>query len=191
MSSAALAATAVAVAVALALALASDEDAGICPHDPATCFFSDNYHEARARFREAALHANATLHRLDVSTPPHMDLTIDVAVLQDADAAIDAPTLVHMSGAHGVETYPGSAVQLALLRQWAEKAPPPGVRIVLVHALNPYGFHCNRRFNEDNIDLCRNVLSEDEFAASTIGPAIELATLLPPPCPPVQPAGLL
>ena len=115
MSSEALAATAVAVAVALALALASDEDAGICPHDPATCFFSDNYHEARARFREAALHANATLHRLEVSTPPHMDLTIDVAVLQDADAAIDVPTLVHMSGAHGVETYPGSAVQLALL----------------------------------------------------------------------------
>ena len=35
--------------------------------------------------------------------------------------------------------------------------------IVLIHALNPYGFKTNRRVNEDNIDLNRNFLSEEEF----------------------------
>ena len=92
------------------------------------------------------------------------DLTIDVAVRPSSSAREDAPTLVHMSGAHGVEAHAGSAVQLALLRQWASE-PPRSVRVVLVRVLNPYGFHCGRRFNEDNIDLCRNVLSDHEFAA--------------------------
>ena len=137
------------------------EEAGACPHDPEACFFSADYYSARARFREAAVGANATLHRLHISA--ELDLTIDVAVLSSG-VGEDAATLVHMSGAHGVEAYAGSAVQLALLRQWASQ-PPRGVRVVLVHVLNPYGFHCGRRFNEDNIDLCRNVLDDDEFAA--------------------------
>ena len=37
------------------------------------------------------------------------------------------------------------------------------VRVVIVHAVNPYGFACGRRFNEDGVDLNRNVLSDDEF----------------------------
>ena len=55
----------------------------------------------------------------------------------------DSPLLVHVSGTHGAEGYSGSAVQLALLRRWAADpaARPAGVRVALVHALNPFGFH--------------------------------------------------
>jgi hypothetical protein len=35
--------------------------------------------------------------------------------------------------------------------------------IVFVHALNPYGFRTHRRVNEDNIDINRNFLTEEQF----------------------------
>jgi hypothetical protein len=35
--------------------------------------------------------------------------------------------------------------------------------ILLVHALNPFGFSTSRRVNEENIDLNRNFLTEAEF----------------------------
>lgn len=166
----------VAVAAVAAYALGQHyfEGPGMCPHDPAACFFSDTYLAARMAFREAAKRVGAELHVLRVSETP--DLTIDVAVLQGAtpskrsEAPPDGPpTLIHMSGTHGVEAHAGSAVQLALLQKWAdEPASAPmvnGVRVVLVHAVNPYGFHCGRRFNEQGADLNRNVLSDSEFAS--------------------------
>jgi hypothetical protein len=36
--------------------------------------------------------------------------------------------------------------------------------LVFVHAVNPYGFKHHRRVNEDNVDLNRNFLSEEEWA---------------------------
>ena len=146
------------------------EGPGVCPHDPEACFFSENYLGARARFREHAARAGASLEVLRLSESPNLDLTIDVAVLPAAagTAVADGPVLVHMSGTHGVEAYAGSAVQLALLRKWADEphsSPASrGVKVVLVHVVNPYGFHCSRRFNEDNADLNRNVLSAPAFA---------------------------
>jgi predicted deacylase len=60
-----------------------------------------------------------------------------------------------VSGTHGVEGYLGSALQ----RHHLETLDPErtdGPAIVLVHALNPYGFSWVRRVNEDNVDLNRN-----------------------------------
>lgn len=147
------------------------EGPGECPHDPEACFFSDSYDNARARFQKAAKDAGAELHSLPLGarTP---GLTVDVAVLGANSKGYakgaplpDAPTMVHISGTHGVEGHVGSAIQLALLEQWRIGAaePPAGVRIVLVHALNPFGFKHGRRWNEDNIDLNRNFLPEDTF----------------------------
>jgi hypothetical protein len=84
------------------------------------------------------------------------DLSIDVAFLGN-----ECPewTLVVTSGLHGVEGFFGSAIQLALLAQFgSDRVLPRNGRIVLVHAINPYGFHFLRRVNEDNIDLNRNFL---------------------------------
>ena len=105
----------VAVLAALCARTLSSEPP-ICPHDPHACYFSDGYSSARARFRAAALGANGTLHTLTL--PTGKDLTIDVAVLSAGTEAHDPPTLVHLSGTHGVEAYAGSAVQLALLERW-------------------------------------------------------------------------
>ena len=163
---------AVVAVVAYALGQHYFEGPGICPQDPAACFFSDTYLVARRAFREGAQRLGAELHALRVSESP--DLTIDVAVLQPALSSKPGkapPTLIHMSGTHGVEAHAGSAAQLALLQKWAdEPASAPmlkGVRVVLVHVVNPYGFHCGRRWNELGADLNRNVLSDEDFAQLT------------------------
>lgn len=132
--------------------------------------FSSDYVRARARFREAAARQGMTLAAYPIgrSGPFSEDLTLDVA-LQPSPRARHA--LVVSSGTHGVEGYFGSAVQLAVLSQ-------PGLlaelrahaSLVLIHAINPYGFAYKRRVNEDNVDQNRNfVLDGRPFAGAPPG----------------------
>jgi len=69
--------------------------------------------------------------------------------------------LFHSSGVHGVEGYAGSAIQLQYLEEFAAKQIiPEDVAIVFIHAVNPYGMSWYRRWNENNVDLNRNCLSD-------------------------------
>lgn len=125
-------------------------------------YFSPDYHTARRRFRLAVAESDALLehHRLVLEQCPEADLSIDVAFIGS-----DAPdwTLVVSSGLHGVEGFFGSAVQLALLAQIGSgRVLADNGRIVLVHAINPYGFHFLRRVNEENVDLNRNFLCDGQ-----------------------------
>ena len=145
--------------------------------------FSPDYVTARTRIREAAsrLDCEMQAHPIGQQGPDGEDLTIDV-VMSRGHASGRA--LILSSGIHGVEGFFGSAVQLAVLEDWVRKGPPPAVRWVLVHALNPFGFAWCRRANEANVDLNRNLLRAGEaFAGSPEGYA-RLDSLLNPPRPP-------
>lgn len=127
-------------------------------------YFSPTYQLARARFRSSLCAAGWLLesHPIDFPAADGSDLTIDVGIggNQNAQRAV-----VISSGLHGVEGYLGSAIQLARLQ--AQQVDLPQVRVVLIHALNPYGFAYNRRWNEDGVDLNRNFLrSTQSFAGS-------------------------
>ncbi len=131
-------------------------------------YFSQDYFSARERFRAAAAEAGFRQEALPIDRcgPGGELLTIDVACSQHGDPQ---KTLVVSSGLHGVEGFPGSAVQLALLNHWSCSAQPP-IRCVLIHGLNPYGFAWLRRFDENNIDPNRNFLLPGErFAGSPDG----------------------
>jgi hypothetical protein len=118
--------------------------------------FSSTYREARARFLDAA-NERAALHESychpSVRGPSGEALTADVATLGWASAE---RVLMIVSGTHGVEGHAGSACQIALLKSDFVSELAQSVRLVLVHAINPYGFAHSRRTNEDNIDLNRN-----------------------------------
>lgn len=127
--------------------------------------FSHDYTTARDRFRTAATdrgwHTEA--HQIQANGFADGDLTIDVARLGSSDAE---RLLIVSSGLHGTEAPLGSAVQLAWLeslpRTWQ---PPAGFAVVMLHALNPFGFAQIRRANEENIDLNRNFVEPDQFPA--------------------------
>jgi hypothetical protein len=146
-----------------------------------THFFSPNYATARARFRSAAQAAGAALHalRLDAQGPGGEELTIDIARLGAADAQ---RMLLHTSGLHGVEAFAGSAVQLALLEE--PPALPADCALVLVHVLNPYGMAWLRRANENNVDLNRNFLGDEEAWSGAPEIYGRVERILNPPTPP-------
>lgn len=150
-----------AVIAAVVLRRRTPPTAGICPADPAACHFSSHYDAASALFRArgAALKAvcNISVTRLPEIAP---GLATDAVVIDACAGAANCSTLIHLSGVHGVEGYAGSAVQSALLDQWRLACPP--TRVVLLHAVNPYGMHHSRRWNENGVDLNRNALLRSE-----------------------------
>jgi hypothetical protein len=146
--------------------------------------FSPDFATAQARFREAAQQLGWALesHSIGSKGPAGEDLAIDVAVSGEPDGG---SCLVISSGVHGVEGYFGSAVQLAALQAWlADPASRPRCRVVMIHAVNPYGMAWLRRFNEDNIDLNRNMLRDGEGYAGSPEGYDRLDRLINPPSPP-------
>src|SRR5262245_29992689 len=120
--------------------------------------FSSSYREARAKFRAAAAARSATTESFvhpSIRGPAAEDLALDVAVLGSEAAQ---RVLMIVSGTHGVEGYAGSGCQVQLLLSDLCPALAQRQRVVLVHAVNPYGFAYDRRTNEDNIDLNRNFI---------------------------------
>ncbi|MBU9589647.1 DUF2817 domain-containing protein [Burkholderia multivorans] len=118
--------------------------------------FSDDYEEAQKSFLTAAKDANATIvsHRHPVDSGPRGEpLYVDVARLGAHDAT---RALVVLSGTHGVEGYAGSAIQTSVLRSLASAGLPSDVALVMIHAVNPWGFAWKLRTNSANIDLNRN-----------------------------------
>lgn len=112
------------------------------------------YAEAVEQFRCAALAAGA--RPIEMRHPHHLGpdretLAIDIAVLGDPQAT---DILLSISGTHGLEAFSGSAAQTGFLHEMQRL--PPGIGVVVVHCLNPYGMAWHSRANEDFVDLSRN-----------------------------------
>ncbi len=117
--------------------------------------FSNNYREARQKFchalHEAQGHHEQVVH--PERGPDGGELTTDVGYIgpQDAEAV-----LVLISGTHGVEGFCGSGLQIELMNQWDTSRRATTCGLLVIHALNPYGFAWLRRVTHENIDLNRN-----------------------------------
>jgi hypothetical protein len=124
----------------------------------AAAHFPRSYSEARERFLGAA-HARrcrvASHVHPSAQGPDGGELAIDVASAGDRAAAA---ALVVSCGTHGVEGYAGSGVEAAWLADdaFARAIDRGDVRIVLVHAVNPWGFAHDARTDEGNVDVNRN-----------------------------------
>jgi hypothetical protein len=133
----------------------------------ATSYYSTDYFSARRRFLASSIRLGLEHRALQIHAPsPNSEpLTIDITI---AGSPKPSTALVLSSGVHGVEGLFGSAVQLAFLEQFGRTWQlPAGAAVVLIHAVNPFGFAWLRRFNEDNVDLNRNfLLAEEHFSGS-------------------------
>lgn len=143
--------------------------------------FSPSYLESRRRFLELAEGLGAVMesHPLRTDGPDGQPLTIDVAWFGPRDAK---RVVAVSSATHGVEGFMGAAVQLQLLADPPELAE--GIALVLVHAVNPYGFAYVRRVNEDNADQNRNFLREGEAYRGSPEGYAQFDPMLNPPKPP-------
>jgi len=142
------------------------------------CAFNKYYESARTKFLEAA----KAIPGVVMTKYPigNEGLTIDVAEVPGSKENY----MISVSGVHGPEGFAGSAIQNSLLQLLAdsprmrelynfdgskkaeggeEPATSEAPTLIFVHALNPFGFAKNRRFNEDNIDVNRNFLTEEDL----------------------------
>jgi hypothetical protein len=117
--------------------------------------FSATYDEARTKFLAEVTAAKGEHERFKhpEKASDGKDISTDVAWFGAHDAE---RVLVTISGTHGVEGYCGSGAQVDWLRREQLAKVPEGTAVMMIHAINPYGFAWNRRVTEDNVDLNRN-----------------------------------
>jgi Protein of unknown function (DUF2817) len=122
--------------------------------------FAADYAEARRKFRDAATAAGARLtqYRNAARGPAGEELTTEVARLGPQNAG---KVLMTISATHGGEGFCGSGIQVASFAAGFGRDLPPDTAMVVVHAINPYGFAWIRRVTEENVDLNRNFVRHD------------------------------
>lgn len=119
-------------------------------------FFSDTYQEGRRKFLDACLRHGLKVQSYvhpSLKGPAGEDLAMDAAWIGPQDAT---RVLVFSCGTHGLEAAAGAATIL----RWLDRDGPGrlsgDISVLLIHAVNPYGWAWSHRINEDGIDLNRN-----------------------------------
>lgn len=120
----------------------------------------DEYDTARSAFIRQATQCNAKVGQC--ALPEYRDskdtpLSLDGAYL---GAARPAKLTLVLSGVHGLEAPAGSAVQSVFLNGAVDIAADNG--LLMIHAVNPYGFANKTRANESNVDLNRSFIDRQQ-----------------------------
>jgi hypothetical protein len=152
---------AVGVVLGVAIWTAYGQESSEVKNMNAADHFSKSYGEARQKFLAAAAAAKADIESMKnpATGPEGEELFTDLALLGPRDSKT---VLVLISGTHGVEGFAGSAVQTGLMREGIASNLKEDSSILMIHAINPFGFAHLRRVNEDNVDLNRNFLDHSK-----------------------------
>lgn len=129
-------------------------------------WFPQDYLQARARFRshgETLPRDGGRTGELKIPSRSDQDLTTDYIYLPAKKNK--KALLVLSSGVHGVEAFAGSAVQDFFLNRLLPDLSRDDLGILLIHAVNPYGFKYLRRVSENNVDLNRNFDTQEALFA--------------------------
>ena len=141
----------VGAAAAAAAPAAAAAAAAAAEQSTSTALWPETYAEGRSAFLHECAVQSIPVQSFDhpLLGPGGSALATDVATVGDPDAKA---VLMVCTATHGVEGFTGSACLvdwLRMLRSGEESIwPAAGVRIVLVHAINPHGYAWIRRVNE-------------------------------------------
>lgn len=146
--------------------------------------FPSSYEDSRARFIqdfELLRHKWADSHLESATLKTDSSLSIDYAW---AEPRRKQNLIVISTGLHGIEGYVGSAMLKIFMDEFASRLNLENTGLLLVHAINPYGMKNRRRYNENNADLNRNFVWDENFD-SKINPDYELLIPLLNPARPI------
>src|SRR5690606_4724021 len=133
--------------------------------------FCSSYHADREAFFDALARFTAATRRSvqhhSFAVDPEADLTVSIA---EFPAKRPERVYVVSCGIHGVEGYAGSAIIRALLESVLPQLNAEDTGLLVVHALNPYGFHHFVRVNRNNVDLNRNCAAPGDSLFATSNP---------------------
>jgi Protein of unknown function (DUF2817) len=118
-------------------------------------WFPSNYQQSRETFRAACMadiSSGGFCRAWKVPSQTDQDLTIDYGLFSRHGDRL----LVLQSGIHGIEAPSGAAVQLYFMNSWLNAMLDRGIDVLVIHAINPWGFKYERRNDEGNINLNRS-----------------------------------
>ena len=129
-------------------------------------FFHESYDENRERFRRLAASLQREFSDVEISkcivmSKVDSDLTIDAVYVPPQSKV--KKLLIMTSGVHGMEGFTGSAVQQYFMTKVLDGAVLQNMGVLLIHAINPYGFKYQRRVSENNVDMNRNFHSNKDL----------------------------
>jgi len=136
-------------------------------------FFYETYDENRDQFRKLATSLqmrfrNVEMSKFIVKSKLDSDLSIDAVYIPAQNET--EKLLIMSSGVHGPEGFTGSAVQQYFMDEVLSEKALQNMGVLLIHAINPYGFKYLRRFTENNIDLNRNFdINKNFFSRKNVG----------------------
>ncbi|MEF3245488.1 MAG: DUF2817 domain-containing protein [Caldisericaceae bacterium] len=67
------------------------------------------------------------------------------------------------TGEHGIEGFAGNIFLQIFINEFLPRIKNQEISLLLIHALNPWGMKNKRRVNENNVDLNRNFLYENDY----------------------------
>lgn len=123
--------------------------------------FSVDYQQARATFLQQIQSLACFFRHIPFEYPAkgplNETLFSDCLWLGPLDAD---KILILISGTHGVEGFAGAAIEADFLQQIQAVSNnlPNGFGVLIIHALNPWGFAWLRRCDHEGIDLNRNFI---------------------------------
>jgi hypothetical protein len=144
--------------------------------------FPASYLESRRAFLGLLQGVEAELwqFRCPESGPDDEELFFDVARIGPSEAT---KLLVLSTGLHGVEG-PVGLPMLQLACQDYARQLAPDVGLLIMHAMDPFGFAWSRRQDHEGIDLNRNFLLPHEAYDGASSGYRDLERILNPPSPP-------
>jgi len=122
-------------------------------------YFQENYDDARGEFLSlandiAGKYENVMLSSYKAESKTDTNLIMDICYIPPQQDT--GRLLIITSGIHGIEGYTGSAIQQMFMTELLSQDEVQDQGILLIHAINPYGFKYMRRATENNVDLNRN-----------------------------------
>jgi hypothetical protein len=136
-------------------------------------YYPANYDESRDNFKKTMMMLKNKLSpdmaeiSLRVPSQFQKPLSIDGFYMPQRGPSKER-LLIITSGVHGVEAYTGAAIQMDFLNNYFDPKWLERMGVLVIHAVNPYGYHYNRRVTENNVDLNRNLSARAQDFQSRI-----------------------
>lgn len=136
----------------------SPDDKGVEVINSNLVYFQESYDDCRDAYLKEAQKVVGQYDQAElfsVRVPSEKDDGLFIDFLHLPPLQNSGKLLVISSGVHGVEGYPGSAVQQMFLNELLSTDLLSEMGILVIHGVNPYGFKYQRRVSENNVDLNR------------------------------------
>ena len=133
--------------------------------------FPSSYESAKSSFlRQKSQLEDYSFTRIEIPTEKEEKLFTDLLYLPQIENQEKRRLLILSSGVHGVEAFTGHALQMLFLKEFLTDEFRQKSSLLVIHAVNPYGFKFLRRVSENNVDLNRNFsVSKNLFQTHNAG----------------------